>query len=350
MTEPSPMAELQQPVVRRGLARVVTLLLPFVGLTLVIVPFSLFAQGFLTFLNFKTVVIQTTVIAIAGAGMTFVIMSGGIDLSVGSVLALSTVVVALALKAGWPPWLAALAGVGVGGVCGLCNGAMITVLRVVPFIATLGMWSVARGMAKLLAQDQSVYAPDTWLNDLMLRSPKPEWLALEPQWFRAIPEAVREKIEHLVFSPGLWIMVAAVAAMAVLLRYTTFGRYTTAIGSNEATARLCGVRVKWVKIRIYTLSGLLTGLAGVLLFSRLTIGDPTGAVGQELDVIAAVVIGGGSLSGGEGSILGTLVGALAMAFLRNGGDLLGWGNYVQEILIGIFIVIFVAIDQLRRSS
>jgi len=340
---------------KRGVVHLASFFLPFAGLTLVIVPFALFAPGFLSLYNFKVVAIQTVVVAICGMGMTFVIISGGIDLSVGSVIALSTVVTAMIIRysaqhdMAVPVVFAALGGIAAGGVCGLLNGVMTTGLRVVPFIATLGMWSIARGVAKLLAKEQKIDAPMTWLNDLMVKSPKDSWLALEPSWFKAIPEAVRYPVEELVFSPGLWILILVVVGMALVLRYTTFGRYTIAIGSNEPTARLCGVRVNKVKVLIYTLMGLLTGLAGVLQFSRLTVGDPTVAVGAELDVIAAVVIGGGSLSGGEGSILGTLIGALAMTFLRNGCDLLGWGNYVQEIFIGIFIVIFVAIDQLRRT-
>lgn len=333
----------------RGLMRLATLLLPFAGLLLIIVPFAIFAEGFLSLYNFKTVVIQTVVIAIAGLGMTFVIISGGIDLSVGSVIALSTVATALALKWDYPVWDAALCGIAIGGLCGLLNGLMITGLRIVPFIATLGMLGIARGVAKLLAREQKIDAPESWLNDLMRKIPKDEWLALEPSWFRAIRDQTRENIEMILFSPGLWIMLVTVVAAWLMLRYTTFGRYTITIGSNEPTARLCGVRVNTVKIWIYVLAGLLTGLAGLLQFSRLSVGDPTVSVGAELDVIAAVVIGGGSLSGGEGSIVGTLIGALAMAFLRNGCDLLGWGNYVQEIFIGIFIVIFVAIDQIRRA-
>ncbi|KPK69385.1 MAG: hypothetical protein AMJ84_09645 [Acidithiobacillales bacterium SM23_46] len=333
----------------KGLVRLAALLLPFAGLTLVIIPFAVFAEGFLSVFNFKLVVIQTVVIAIAALGMTFVIISGGIDLSVGSVIALATVAVALPLELGHPAWVAALCGIGTAGLCGLLNGLMITGLRIVPFIATLGMLGIARGVAKLLAGEQKIDAPETWLNDLMLKIPKDEWLALEPSWFQRIPEAFRDAMELIVLSPGLWMLLATVVVIWLLLGYTTFGRYTSAIGSNEPTARLCGVRVNMVKVGIYTLAGLLTGLAGLLQFSRLTVGDPTVSVGAELDVIAAVVIGGGSLSGGEGSIVGTLIGALAMAFLRNGCDLLGWGNYVQEIFIGIFIVIFVAIDQIRRA-
>jgi ribose transport system permease protein len=143
-------------------------------------------------------------------------------------------------------------------------------------------------------------------------------------------------------------MILFAVAMAVLLRYTVFGRHVFAIGSNEATARLCGVRTARTKIVFYTAAGLFCGLAGVMEFSRLTVGDPTVAVGLELDIIAAVVIGGGSLSGGEGSILGSMIGVFIMAFLRNGCTMMGWPNYIQEIIIGAIIVAAVALDQIRH--
>jgi ribose/xylose/arabinose/galactoside ABC-type transport system permease subunit len=360
------MAELKQTIEPRELVlvegeragafrRLVRMLLPFLGLLLVLGPFSFLdyftsrAEGFLTTENFMTAILQTFIVAVAGVGMTFVIISGGIDLSVGSMVALSTVATAMVLMGPGarmlePPagtiWasiasrnalilpiaagaLALLAGVGASLVAGFLNGAMITGLRIVPFIATLGMWGIARGVAKLLANEQGVYPAETWLN------------------FLSRPERS--------FWPSLAIVLVIVILMAFLLNYTRFGRYTIALGSNEATARLCGVPVNKVRLGIYSLAGLLTGIAGVLQYSRLTMGDPTVAQGLELDVIAAVVIGGGSLSGGEGSIVGTLVGALAMSFLRVGCTLMGWPNYVQEIFIGVFIVIFVAIDQLRRA-
>jgi len=350
-TPPLVLGELEQ---THPMRRLVRMLLPFLGLLLVIGPFSFLdaftqskAQNFLSQRNFEFVILQTVVVAVAAMGMTFVIISGGIDLSVGSVVALSTVATALTLLHGIGPWqpaadaasimemtgliiTAAFVGIGVAMLAGLLNGLMITGLRIVPFIATLGMWSVARGVAKLLAEEQAVYPPENWLPGLMAFWYEP------PGWPRAIPLP-------------LLIMLAVALTMGLILNYTTFGRYTIAIGSNEATARLCGVRVRRIKIGIYTLAGVMTGIAGVLQFSRLTVGDPTVSVGLELDVIAAVVIGGGSLSGGEGSIVGTLIGALAMSFLRSGCTLMNWPNFIQEIFIGIFIVIFVAIDQLRRA-
>jgi ribose transport system permease protein len=154
----------------------------------------------------------------------------------------------------------------------------------------------------------------------------------------------------LLMAPGIWLVIVFAAAMAVLLKYTVFGRHVFAIGSNEATARLCGIRTSRVKVLVYSLSGLFCGLSGVMEFSRLTVGDPTVAVGLELDIIAAVVIGGGSLSGGEGSVLGTMVGVLIMSFLRNGCTMMGWPNYIQEIIIGAIIVVAVTLDRLRHSK
>jgi len=218
------------------------------------------------------------------------------------------------------------AGVLTGGLIGLTNGFLITSLRLVPFIITLGMLGIARGLAKWLAGNQKIDAPLTWVTDMMAKSPRPSWL---------------------VVAPGVWLMILLAVALAFVLRATVFGRYVFAIGSNEATARLCGVHTGRVKIGLYSLSGLLCGLAGVMEFSRLTVGDPTVAVGLELDIIAAVVIGGGSLNGGQGSILGTMIGVFIMAFLRNGSTMMGWPNYVQEIIIGSIIIVAVALDRLR---
>ncbi len=314
----------------KDVRRLFNVLGPFLGLLLVIVLFTcLEPQTFPSFYNLKTVASQTVIVALGAMGMTLVIISGGIDLSVGSVIALSTVVTALGLDAGWSPFVSLIAGILAGGACGLLNGLIITRFRIVPFIATLGMFSVVRGFAMYLADEQKVDAPLTWINGLMAKSPDPAWLIL---------------------APGVWLMIAAALFVAALLRNTPFGRYVFAIGSSEPTARLCGIRVKRVKVWIYSIAGIFAGLAGSMQFSRLSVGDPTVAVGVELDVIAAVVIGGGSLSGGEGSVLGSLIGAFIMAFIRNGCDLAGVPNYFQKIIIGAIIVAAVAIDQFRHRK
>lgn len=315
-----------------GLKKIAGLAGPFVGLILVITIFSLMPEvsdRFLNLANIKSVATQSVIVALCALGMTLIIVSGGIDLSAASNLALSCVLVAYAINLGVPPLLAALVGVAAGGIVGFLNGFLITRLRLVPFIVTLGMMGIARGLAKWVARNQKIDAPLSWLNELMVRTPKPSWLLV---------------------SPGIWLMVLFSLVMAVLLRKTVFGRHAFAVGSNELTARLCGVRTDRVKVAVYTISGLLCGLAGVMEFSRLTVGDPTVAMGLELDIIAAVVIGGGSLSGGEGSILGTLVGVFIMAFLRNGCTMMGWPNYFQEIIIGAIIIAAVTLDRLRHRQ
>jgi ribose transport system permease protein len=189
---------------------------------------------------------------------------------------------------------------------------------------------VARGAAKWLGENQTVnYDEKAAVNTIMALD--------EPYKFFPLPT-------------GVWIVIALAVIMAIVLRQTVFGRYVFAIGSNEATARLCGIRVPLQKIVIYTVAGLLFGTAGLMQLSRLTQGDPTVAIGLELDIIAAVVIGGASLSGGTGSILGSMIGAVIMAVLRNGSNQMGWPTYMQEIIIGIVIVLAVALDKFRQSK
>ncbi len=304
---------------------------PVLGLVLVIAIFSILMQTpgrYLSPNNLRVILSQTVIVAIGAIGMTMIIISGGIDLAVGSTIALTGVVTALGLRAGWSPSLALAAGILVGGVVGVVNGLVITRLKVVPFIATLGMLGVGRGTAKWLANQQTVNMPDTWLNELLVMFPTPSWLLV---------------------APGVWITLVLAILAAIVLRNTVFGRRVFAIGSNEAAARSCGIATDRLKVWIYGLAGLLFGLAGVMQMSRLRQGDPTVAAGTELDIIAAVVIGGGSLSGGEGTIWGSMIGALIMAFLRNGCQQVGWPNYIQEIIIGAIIVIAVAVDRWRTT-
>jgi ribose transport system permease protein len=318
---------------RKGnLQKALNVLGPFIGLIFVIAIFALIpeVQGrFLRAGNFKSVATQSVIVALGALGMTLIIISGGIDLSAASNIALSSVITAYAVNAGVPPLAALVLGILTGGLVGLFNGTLVTRLRLVPFIVTLGMMGIARGMAKWIAGNQKIDAPMTWVNELMAKSPRPSWLLM---------------------APGVSIVIIFAVAMAVVLRYTVFGRHVFAIGSNESTARLCGIRTNRAKILIYTIAGLFCGLSGVMEFSRLTVGDPTVAVGLELDIIAAVVIGGGSLSGGEGSILGTMIGVLIMSFLRNGCTMMGWPNYIQEIIIGVIIVVAVTLDRLRHRK
>jgi ribose transport system permease protein len=300
------------------------------ALALVVVLFtSLVGPQFVASGNVELMARQASIVCVAAFGMTIVIVSGGIDLSVGSVVALATVVVAQLLNAGVAPLAAAGGAVAAGVVCGVVNGSLVTALRVVPFIVTLGTMLVLRGVAKGLADERRVEAPATWLNTL-LRTAGGEHGFLVP-W-------------------GIWIVVGLALVVAGLLRYTQLGRHVFAIGSNERTARLCGVRVTSRKITVYAIAGGLAGLAGVMEFSRLSVGDPTVAVGLELDVIAAVIIGGGSLAGGKGSITGTLAGAAIMTVIQIGCSQQGLPNWVQQIVTGAIIVLAVGLDQWRRAT
>ncbi len=299
-----------------------------IGLVMVAIIFGV-AVGpqFFAPANLELIARQTAIVGMAALGMTMVIIAGGIDLSVGSVIALSTVVIALLLKAEQGPWIAATGGVVAGAVCGLMNGLLITQLRVVPFIVTLGTMLVVRGAAKGLADERRIEAPATWLNDL-LRSPRGT-LAILPA--------------------GIWLLAALALVVGGMFGYTRFGRQLFAIGSNERMARLCGVAVPRCKVVMYTAAAAFAGLAGLLQFSKLSVGDPTVAVGLELDVIAAVIIGGGSLLGGRGTVLGTLVGATIMTLIQIGCSQKGLPNWVQQIVTGGIIVAAVALDRVRTT-
>ncbi len=302
---------------------------PLVALAVVYAVFAVLAPDtFARPANLVTMARQTAVVGVAASGMAMVIMLGGIDLSVGSAVALTTVVVALLLRAGVGPGPAALAGVLVAAATGAVNGGLVAGLGITPFIVTLGTMSILRGVAKGLANEQPINNVDARGLDAV---------ALPPSH------------GALIFPPAVWLMLAAGLAAAVILERTRFGRHVVAIGSNEETARLCGVEVKRVKVAVYTLSAALAGLAGVIEFSTLTVGDPTDSIGLELDVIASVVIGGGSLSGGEGSVAGALLGALLMTVIKTGCTHLGLSNWVQEIVTGAIIIIASAIDRLRRA-
>ncbi len=278
--------------------------------------------------NLTTMLRQTAVLSIAAVGMTLVMIQGGIDLSVGSVVAITTVVVARALRAELGPVQAVLLGLGVGALAGLLNGVLITLLRITPFIVTLGSMSVLRGLAKGLAHEQKIDADphglDAWMAPLSAGNP-------------------------LLLPAGVWLALFLAVLAASFLAYTRFGRHIVAVGSNELNARLCGVAVDRVRLLVYVLAGLCAGLAGVLEFSTLTVGDPTDSLGLELEVIAAVVIGGGSLLGGQGSVAGTLLGALLLTTIKTGCTHIGVPNWVQEIVTGVIIVVAMGVDRLRQN-
>ncbi|MFQ3169385.1 MAG: ribose transport system permease protein [Limisphaerales bacterium] len=305
---------------------------PFVGLFVVLLLFAMDAELRSLFFkgsNFKMILTQTVIVAIGAMGMTLVIVSGGIDLSAGSVVALCSVVTAKLIEQGHGFAAVLALTVLAGALAGLANGGIITAVRMMPFIVTLGMMGIARGISKWLANNQTVNPeqPLESVNSLMDNSQS-------PLTFFPLPD-------------GVWLALGLAVVMAVVLRSTVFGRYVFAIGSNEDTARLCGIRVNVNKVAIYALAGAFFGLAGVMQFSRLTQGDPSVAIGLELQIIAAVVIGGASLSGGAGSIPGSVIGAFMMACLANGSSIKDWPNYMQEIIIGVVIILAVAMDKVE---
>lgn len=319
------------PDLRKLLARLGSV----IGLIFVFALFaSLRPRTFLTVENMQIILRQTAVIGTAAIGMTMIIIAGGIDLAVGSNIAFGVVVVALLLREGCDPVLAAMGGMAACALAGAFSGLLITRLRLLPFIVTMGLMGALRGGAKGLGHSQVVYPPrseelaDSWIMKLLSSLPAGEgWL---------------------LFPPGVWIMLVLAVLVALLLRYTRFGRHVFAVGSNEQTARLCGVDVDRVKILVYALGALFAGIAAVLQFSYIRVGDPTTADGYELGVIAAVVIGGASLAGGEGSIAGSLIGAIIMTMVANGCTKMGFDNWVQQIATGAIIIAAVMLDKLRH--
>jgi ribose transport system permease protein len=301
-----------------------------IGLVIVALAFgALIGPQFFAAANLELMARQTVIVCVAALGMTMIIVSGGIDLSVGSIVALSTVVTAVMLRQQVGPLAAALGAVAAGALCGAINGLLITQLRVVPFIVTLGTMLLVRGAAKGLADERRVEAPMTWLNDLLRTAQDGRgWL---------LPS-------------GIWMTAILAIVVAFTLQYTRFGRHLFAIGSSERTARLCGVRINRTKLAVYTAGAALAALSGVLQFSKLSVGDPTVAQGLELDVIAAVIIGGGSLLGGRGSVVGTIAGAAIMAVIQIGCSQQGLPNWVQQIVTGAIIVFAVALDRWRQKT
>lgn len=280
---------------------------------------------FMTVSNLLNVAQQTTLVAIIAVGMTFVIITGGIDLSVGSALAFSGVAMATLLQKGVPLGIALLAGLGAGLLCGLLNGLLITIGRLPPFIATLGMMSVARGAALVFTGGR----PVSGFSDT----------------FRQI--AVGE-IFHIP-APVIIMVVVYLIAHFILTK-TKLGRYTYAIGGNEEATILSGVNVRLYKTLVYGLCGMLSGLAAIILTARLNSAQPIAGMMYELDAIAATVIGGTSLTGGEGTIFGTLIGALIIGVLRNGLNLLDISSFVQQIVIGAVIIVAVLFDMALKAN
>ncbi|AMM87302.1 ABC transporter permease [Martelella sp. AD-3] len=307
-------------------------------LVLLIIGFGLANQAFFSVNNGLTVLLQTSVIGLLGIGMTMVIITGGIDLSVGSVLALSGVITAMSVKAGLPVAPAMLVGVTAGALCGAFNGFVITRLRIPPFVATLGMMLIARGLALQLTGARPISqlgeAFGVLGNGALFRI-----VEMQPNGF---PKVIFPGIPY----PAILMFAMAIAA-AYLLNRRQVGRHIYATGSNEEAARLSGVRTNHTKLFAYTMSGALAGIAGNVLMSRLVTAQPSEGVMYELDAIAAAVIGGASLSGGVGTISGTMIGAFIIGILRNGLNMAGVSAFIQQIVIGFVVIGAVWIDHVR---
>lgn len=369
--------------------QIVRVLGPILALAVVWGCFALaVGPAFTSWSNQRLMLQHTAVVGVAAIGATLIIILGGIDLSVGASIALGTMVIAKLMVLGFPGWLAAIGGIAGAAACGTFIGAMVTghiarafaviaaigaavlawpltkglvigdsthqvpflissvalcaglllvplsnriplrIKPLSPFIVTLGLWGALRGLAKGIGGNQPIY----------------------PQAYGGVERLMRTA-DSGVFSilpPGVWIMLIVAALAAAMLYFTPFGRTIIAIGSNENAARVCGIDVERTKWRVYAIGIACAGFAAVLQFADLTVGDPTTAAGYELKVIAAVVIGGASLSGGRGSIFGTLLGALLMTAVDNGCNKLRLDNWVQEIATGAIIVVAVILDQLRQ--
>ena len=304
-------------------ARLIQRLLPFLSLIVLFIALSIASPYFLTANNLASVARQTAVFNTMALGMTIVIVSGGIDLSVGSILGLSGLVGTMALEAGYPIFIGVLVGIAVGTACGFLNGLMITQLRINAFIVTLGTLGIYRGLALIIS------------NGLPVHRIPPGFAFLGEGNLLGIPFVV-------------WLLVICAVVTHFVLENTRLGRYAFAIGSNQMAAVYAGIPVAFHTVAVYAIGGALTGLAGMIEASRLMTGQPTAGLGYELQAIAAVVIGGGSLNGGEGSVVGTLIGAFIMGLLSNGADLLNISNYWQQVIIGSVIILAVTLDEFRK--
>lgn len=297
----------------------------FLPLVLLGLVFTVLSRNFLMGNNFITILQQSTNIAILAYAETMVIITGGIDLSLGSILGVSGVVVGKMILAGVPVWVSVLAGVLFGGFLGFINGFVISRMNLIPFIATLGMQNIARGIAYVLTNSLPVSGLD----------------------------------EELYFIGGgnvggipvpVIIMFVLALLFAFIMKKTSFGRKVYAIGSNREAARLSGITVKNIEMWVFIIGGLLAGLVGVILASRVLSSQPNAGIGYESDAIAAVFIGGTSPLGGSGTILGTVIGALTIAVLKNGLNLLQVNAFWQQIAIGVVIIVAVYVDNLRRKK
>jgi ribose transport system permease protein len=307
-------------------------LLAFAALIAMLVVFSVASPNFFQFDNLVGILLATTVNGVLALGVTFVIVTGGIDLSIGTVMTLSAVMTGVFVT-NWhlPLWLGALGGVATGALAGLTSGSIIAKLKVPPFIATLGMLNVARGLALVFSDLHPIYFNDT------------------PAFNEVAMGSLLGRISPALEVPNLALVLFGAAVVAsLLLSRTALGRYTFALGSNEEATRLSGVAVDRWKMAVYAVCGLFSGLAGVLISARLNSAQPSLGLGYELDAIAAAVIGGTSLSGGEGTILGTVIGAFIISTLTNGLRILSVPQEWQTVVTGTIVILAVYLDIVRR--
>jgi ribose transport system permease protein len=295
------------------------------------VMFSLTANNFFTVRNTLTLALQTSTITIMAIGVTFAIITGGIDLSIGSVVALSGTIAVMAANAGMPIWLSIVIGLISGIVCGLCTGLLVTALKLPPFIATLGMMMVIRGVVLTITNAMSKPAPEAFGslgNDTLFK--------------------INQQFPGIAYP--VFMMIIAAIIFGFLLKKTRVGRYTYAIGSNEEAARLSGIKVNRIKIIVYMICGFCAALTGVILASRMVTSQPNGGMGYEMNAIASSVIGGTSLMGGIGTVSGAVIGSFIIGILSVGLTMEGASYFLQQIVIGLVVIGAVAIDQLRYKK
>lgn len=304
----------------------------FGALIIIAIGFSIASPYFRTFDNFNGILLATAVNGILALGVTFVIITAGIDLSVGTVMTFSAVMTGVLITNNhFPIWLGIIGGILTGGLAGLINGTMIAKMKIPPFIATLGMLYATKGLSLVISNLAPIYFNDTPMFRKM-----------------AMDSILGSVIPGLNIPNAVLVMFGAAIIANIILTKTILGRYTFALGSNEEATRLSGVNVDAWKMAVYALCGLFAGLAGVLMAARLNSAQPALGAGYELDAIAAVVIGGTSLSGGEGTILGTIIGAFIISTLTNGLRILGVPQEWQMVVTGVIVVLAVFTDMLRR--
>ena len=305
-----------QNILRKHLGVIATLVVLWIT-------FSIASPWFFTFYNIINILNNTTITLILALGMVFVIASGGIDLSIGSTLGFTGIVVAMILKANVPPFLAVICGLAIGGSIGCINGLIISKFHIQPFIVTLGMLSIVRGLALVVSQGQPIYGfPMSYTN------------------FFSGGEVIPSNI---------WIMIFLTGVIALLAIKTRFGLYAKSIGGSEESAIICGINTGRVKILIYTMQGMLAAVASFVFMSMMDAAEPLAGLQTEcLEAIAAPIIGGNALSGGGITIFGTVIGALILSTVRNGLNIFGMQPFTQQLFIGLIIIISVIVDSLRR--